>query len=180
MAGDEIEQVLVRRLPGGEPGQIGDLARAYVTGVQDHAVARTTGTGPVPTNLSTERAELLSYVSRSLGRLPTEEEISGLLRVTLSAARSLSGTMLAVYDDLPVLALKTAFGGAEREGRGTAGAVVNGYIVVFASEEKMDTAVGELKRQHYLWETKESSGSRHVLLIDPRFPITEAVPGGSQ
>lgn len=26
-------------------------------------------------------------------------------------------------------------------------------------------AMGELKSKHYLWEIKESSGSRHVLLI---------------
>jgi hypothetical protein len=173
----EIAAVLARRLPVTPPAVREAVAKAYLSGVEAHAVARTTGSGPVPTTLSTERAELLAFVSRALGRLLTEDEIAALLRVTTSAARAVQRSMLAVYDDLPVLALKAAFESARRDGRGSAGDIKNGYRVRFSTEEKMEIAQTELDRQGFLWEVLESSGSRHLLLIDQTFPITEAIPG---
>lgn len=81
----EIASVLARRLPASSLTERESLADAYLKGVASHAVARTTGVGPVPTSL---------------------------LRMTTTAARAVRKTMLAVYDDLPVLALKAAFAGA--------------------------------------------------------------------
>jgi hypothetical protein len=156
------------------------LVDAYFQGVDDHAQARTIGLGPVPTALPTERSELLAFVSRSLGRLVTEDEIGALLRVTDTTARAIRRTMLAVYDDLPVLALRAAFLGARRDGRGSRGDVVDGYRVRFSSAEKLEIAQEELGRQGFLWELLESSGSRHVLLIDSTFPIDEALPTGTR
>jgi hypothetical protein len=98
-----------------------------------------------------------------------------LLRITTSAARSVRKTMLAVYDDLPVLALKSAFADARRDGRGSAGDIIDGYRVRFKTPERMEIAQTELDRQGFLWEVVESSGSRRVLLIDPTFPIDDAV-----
>ncbi len=169
--------VLARRLPATDQTERERLAKSYLAGVEAHATARTTGVGPVPTTLGTERAELLAFVSRAMGRLLTEDEIAALLRITTSAARAVGRTMLAVYDDLPVLALKAAFAGARRDGRGTHGDVEDGYRVRFSTLEKMELAQTELDRQGFLWEVMESSGSRHVLLIDPAFPIAEAMPG---
>lgn len=176
MANGEIEKVLARRLPTVPEDERKRLATSYLDGVRNHATARTTGTGPVPTTLATERAELLAFVSREMERLLTEDEIAGLLRITTSAARSVRKTMLAVYDDLPVLALKSAFSGARRDGRGSAGDIVDGYRVRLKTLERMEIAQTELDRQGFLWEVVESSGSRRVLLIDPTFPIDEALP----
>jgi len=173
---EEIATALARRLPSMDKKQRESLAKAYLAGVEAHANARTTGVGPVPTNLTTERAELLAYVSRAMERLLGDDEIAALLRVTTTAARSVRGNMLAVYDDLPVLALKAAFVGARRDGRGSAGDISDGYRVRFATLEKMDIARTELERQGFLLEVLESTGSRHVLLVDPGFPIDEAVP----
>ncbi len=176
MSVEQVAAVLARRLPA-TPKPVRDaLAKAYLAGVQSHALARTTGGGPVPTTLATERAELLAFVSRGMGRLVTEDEISALLRITAAAARSARQTMLAVYDDLPVLALKAAFEGAQRDGRGSEGAITDGYRIRFSSEEKMEIARTEVDRQGFLWEAMEASGSEHVLLIEKSFPIGEAIP----
>jgi hypothetical protein len=173
---EDVVAVLARRLPATSAAVRQDLAKAYLAGEEAHALARTTGTGPVPTTLGTERAELLAFVSRALGRLLTEDEISALLRITTSAARAVRRNMLAVYDDLPVLALKSAFEGARRDGRGSAGDIKDGYRVRFSTTERMEIAVTELDRQGFLREVLESSGTRHVLLIDQTFPIGNAIP----
>lgn len=172
----ELDAVLARRLPATSAVERQRLAKAYLSGVEAHALARTTGSGPVPTALGTERAELVAFVSRALGRLLTEDEVSALLRVTTSAARAVRRNMLAVYDDLPLLALRAAFSGASRDGRGSSGEVNDGYRVKLSTAEKMEIAQNEVERQGFLCEVLESTGSRHVLLIDPAFPIDQALP----
>jgi hypothetical protein len=176
MGVDEIEPALARRLPATPDAERTKLAKAYFAGVEAHAVSRTVGGGPVPTNLGTERGELLAFVSRSLGRLLTEDEIAALLRITTSAARTVRKTMLAVHDDLPILALKAAFVGASRSGRGSMGSITDGYKVSFSTAEKMEIAQDELMRQAFAWEVASSSGSSHILLIDKTFPIKTALP----
>jgi hypothetical protein len=174
MGADEITKVLARRLPTLLAADRKRLADAYLKGVLDHAQARTTGSGPVPTALGPERAELLAHVCRALGRLLTEDEIAALLRVTPTTGRTLRKNMLALYDDLPALALKAAFAGAKRDGRGSIGDIKDGYRVRFPTVETMEIARQEVDRQGFLWEVAESTGSRHVLLIDAAFPIGEA------
>lgn len=132
----------------------------------------------MPTALGTERAELVAFISRALDRLLTEDEISALLRITTSAARTVRRTMLAVYDDLPLLALKAAFAGASRDGRGNSGDIKDGYRVKVKAAERLEIAQTEIVRQGYLCEVVESSGTRHVLLIDKSFPIDQAIPKG--
>jgi hypothetical protein len=149
VATDPIEQALKRRLPGALDAERAALTVAYRSGVSAHAEDRTIGTGPVPTNLSTERVELLAFVCRKMGRLLSEEEVAALLRIPVTAARSLRKQMLAVHDDLPDLGLRTAFTGAKRDGRGTEGDVVNGYRVKITSAEKLELATSELERRGF-------------------------------
>jgi hypothetical protein len=175
MGAQEIEPALARRLPSTPEAERKKLARAYFEGVEAHAQSRTNGPGPVPTNLGTERGELLAAVSRAMGRLLTEGEIAALLRITPTAARTVRRAMVAVHDDLPVLALASAFSGAARAGRGSAGGITDGYKVSFSSAEKMEIAQEELARQGFLWEVAASSGSSHVLLVDKTFPISEVL-----
>jgi hypothetical protein len=85
--------------------------------------------------------------------------------------------MLAVYDDLPMLALRAAFDGAKRDGRGSAGEITDGYRVKFASSQKLELAQAELERQGRMWEVIEATGSSHILLVDPTFPTDEIVTG---
>ena len=177
MTTDEIQTVLKRRLPAYSDTERRRLAEAYLSGVEAQAIARTIGAGPVPTTLATERAEMLAHVSRALGRLLTEDEVAALLRVTDSAARAVERTMLAVYDDLPELALKAAFGGATRDGRGSSGDIKDGYRIKFSTAEKMGIAEEELSRQGFMWEVSEATNTRHVLLVDPAFPIDEILSG---
>jgi hypothetical protein len=174
VSADDIARTLARRLPALPAAERKRLADAYLKGALDHAKARTTGSGPVPTALGAERAELLAHVCRALGRLLSEDEIRALLRVPPTTGRTLRTNMLALYDDLPALALKAAFAGARRDGRGSIGDIKDGYRVRFPTAESIEIARQEVDRQGFLWEVAESSGSRHVLLIDPAFPIAEA------
>lgn len=171
-----VEEVLARRLPALPSGDRKKLAASYLEGVAAHALERTTGTGPVSSQLGTDRAELIAHVCRSMGRLLTEDEIGALLRITVGNARTVRKTMLAVYDDLLLLALRSAFGGATRDGRGSKGEIKDGYRVKFSSAEKMEIAQTELDRQGFMWELVEVSGSRRILLIDPVFPIDDILP----
>lgn len=171
----DLEAVLGRRLPTFQAAERVRLATAYLQGVRDHALAQTMGSGPVPTALSMERAGLIAHVCRALGRVLTEEEIRALLRVPSATARSLRKTVLAVYDDVPQLSFTAAFEGARRDGRGSAGAITDGYRVKFASAERMELAQSELERQGFTWEPMQTSASVHVLLIDARFPLGEVL-----
>jgi hypothetical protein len=173
---DDIDSALARRLPSMDLDARRRLATAYLDAAVQHAAERTVGTGPIPTTLSAERAALIAYVSRKFERLLSEDEISALLRIPTSTARSVRRTMLAVYDDLPNLALKAAFTRAVRDGRGSQGEVKDGYRVKFSTRENMQITFSELQRQGYLCEVMESTGSRHVLLIDSSFPISQALP----
>ncbi len=171
----DIEEALRRRLPAHKDAERRRLARAYIDGVLDHAASRTAGKGPVPTTLAAERADLIAAVCRKCVRLLESNEIGALLRITSSAAAGVSRTLLAVYDDLPEMALRSAFVNTKRMGRGTKGAVTDGYKVRFASEERMKSAQRELQRQGYLYEIGESTRSVHELFIDKSFPITDYV-----
>lgn len=176
MSVDRVEEVLARRLPALPSSERKKLAASYFEGVAAHALERTTGTGPVTSQLGTDRAELIAHVCRAMGRLLTADEIGALLRVTVGSARTVSKTMLAVYDDLLILALRSAFAGATRDGRGSKGEIKDGYRVKFSSVERMDIAQTELDRQGFMWELVEASGSRRILLIDPIFPIDDVLP----
>jgi hypothetical protein len=173
---DRVEQALKRRLPTSTEPEREELAQAYRKGVLAHAEERTSGTGPVPTNLGTERGELLAFVCREMKRLLSEEEVAALLRIPVTTARSLRKNMLAVHDDLPDLGLRSAFAGAKRDGRGSAGDIQDGYRVKIASAEKLDLAQGELERRGYPYEALEVSASRRTLLIDSTFPIETVLP----
>lgn len=131
------------------------------------------GSGPVPTALSMERAGLLAHVCRALGRALTEDEIRALLRVPDATARSLRKTVLALYDEVPQLTFTAAFDGGRRDGRGSAGAITDGYRVKFASAERMELVQTELEHQGFPFEPLQTAASVHVLLIDAQFPLDE-------
>jgi hypothetical protein len=170
---ETLELALSRRLPSLRAETRTQLAIGYLSGVVDHAMTRTVGAGAVPTNLASERADLIAAVSRRCGRLIEADEIASLLRVTSSAAIAVRKTLLAVYDDLPDLALRSAFEGAARQGRGSKGAIVDGYKVRFATLERRLTAEDEFQRRGIPFEAGEQSKSVHELFLDPVFPIVD-------
>lgn len=173
----DVEDALRRRLPTHQDTERKKLARAYLDGVFDHAAARTAGIGPVPTTLASERADLVAAVCRRFERLLENDEIAALLRITTATASGVGRTLLAVYDDLPELALRSAFVGAKRAGRGSKGALTDAFKVRFASEERMTSAQTELQRRGYLFEVGESSRSIHELFIAKEFPLPDHVAG---
>jgi hypothetical protein len=167
----ELTTVLTKRLPKLDDAGAQQLVKAYLGGVVKHAVERAIGHGTVPTTLIAERAEILALVCREANRLLSDEEIAALLRVSASTARSIQRSMLATYDDLPSLALKSAFAQADRDGIGSRGDIKDGYRVKFRTREVMQWAQVELEREGYVCEVMDSTGSLHVLLIQRDFPI---------
>jgi hypothetical protein len=123
---------------------------------------------------------MLTFVCREIGRLLNEDEIAALLRIPSTSARSVQKNMLAVYDDLPDLALKDAFKRATRDGRGSQGEIKDGYRIKFKHDEDMQLVRAELDRRGHLCEVMESTGSRHILLIDPEFPLDQFLPASSK
>jgi hypothetical protein len=173
---ERVGNVLGRRLPAVPASDRQRLVDAYLEGARASAVERTTGRGPIPTTLGSERGQLLAYVCRALGRLLTEDEIGALLRITSSAARTLQKNMLAVFDDLPDLVFKAAFERATRDGRGSEGDIQDGYRVKFSKAERLEMAKAELERRGLMCEVLEATATRHVLLVDPLFEIDAVLP----
>jgi hypothetical protein len=171
-----LGDALTRRLPSSSPASRHQLAVAYLEGVVDHAVSRTTGSGSVPTNLGMERADLIAAISRRCQRLLEGDEIAALLRIASSAAGSVRRNLLAVYDDLPDLALRSAFVDATRNGRGTKGAISDGFKVRFATLERRLTAENELSCRGVVFEAGEQSMSVHELFVDADFAIDTYLP----
>src|SRR4029079_4085160 len=60
---------------------------------------RVSGSGPVPTTITTARADQLRFVCERAGRLVSQREVELLLRITPRAAQSALVTMLATYEE---------------------------------------------------------------------------------
>jgi hypothetical protein len=65
----------------------------------DHAFELIVGTGAVPTNTTTSKADQLHYVCDGLGRLVSQREVELLFRVTSATAKSIKTAMLATYEE---------------------------------------------------------------------------------
>jgi hypothetical protein len=144
VANEDLEQVLANRL--GDKKRAKELASAYLSGMTDYAVERTTGQGGVPTTLVGERVELLLNISRRLGHLITEREIAALLRVNPGTARRLHIELRSVHEDVVrPFVYQYALQGAETNGKGEH-AGVQGTRVVFATEDQMTAFLSEAER----------------------------------
>ena len=75
------------------------LVDAAVAGAVDHAFELVNGSGPVPTAMTTTKADQLRFICERAGRLLTQREVEILFRVTPTAAKSIMTTMLATYEE---------------------------------------------------------------------------------
>jgi hypothetical protein len=122
------------------------LVDAYLDAMVRNAYARTTGDGPVPTNLTAERSMILIEISRQLNQVIEDFEIQALFRVTLPAARAMRSTLLATYsDDADKLTLAWALRDARVDGREKYDSV-KGEVIVFDSEDKRDAFLANVER----------------------------------
>src|SRR5262245_34313396 len=96
-AAQRIAKALRARL--GPQAKADEVAKAYLKASDEHALSRTLGVGPVASNLTADRAELMINVSRQLGRLVDRAEIESLLRITSAQASQVHKLMVATYTD---------------------------------------------------------------------------------
>lgn len=126
----ELEAAITRRM-GQSSTSSKTLAAAYLRGVQEHALSRTVGGSPIPTSLTTDRAELVIAICREYKQLLTGREIEVLLRVTPSSAKSILRLVEAVYDDeVSKYLMAAAFRGATSDGSGKFGSVDGNRVVL--------------------------------------------------
>jgi hypothetical protein len=163
MADDsELRKVLADRL--GDDGRAKDLATAYLAGMADYAIERTTGQGGVPTTLVGERVELLLHISKQLGHLITEREIAALLRVNPATARRLHIELRSVHEDVVrPFVYQYALQKAQLDCKGEHGGV-KGTRVAFATEEQMEAFLIEAERTGLPVSRKRDEGNHPWLL----------------
>jgi hypothetical protein len=70
-----------------------------VDGAVEHAFELINGSGPVPTSMTTAKADQLRWICEHLGRLVTQREVEILFRITPASARTILHTMLATYEE---------------------------------------------------------------------------------
>lgn len=123
------------------------LVNATIDGATDHALELINGFGPVPTSMTTARADQLRYICERVGRLVTQREVEVLFRVTSTTARSILTTLQATYAE----ALRTKFLDRMRDDVKViaAGNQTDGlrWKLRFTETNTCDAAVTELARQ---------------------------------
>jgi hypothetical protein len=75
------------------------LLLAYVSGAVDLALDQVAGDGPVPTSLTSLRADLFRWTCARANRIISERETEVLLRTPSSTARSVLTAMRAMYEE---------------------------------------------------------------------------------
>ena len=75
------------------------LVDAVLAGAVDHAFELINGSGPVPTSMSTAKADQLRWICERLGRLVSQREVELVFRITPASARTILNTMLATYEE---------------------------------------------------------------------------------
>jgi hypothetical protein len=75
------------------------LVDAMVDATVDHAFELINGSGPVPTSMTTSKADQRRWICERLGRLVTQREVEILFRITPTSARTILNTMLATYEE---------------------------------------------------------------------------------
>jgi hypothetical protein len=164
--GDQRRRAVDRLVTlGGLSGEAaGLLVDAAVAGAVDQAFELIIGSSPVPTSMTTTKADQLRFICDRAGRLLSQREVEILFRVTPTSARSILTTMLATYEE----ALREKFLGRMRAdakviASGTAEAGLT-WTVRFSESSTLDAAWGELARLGYATEAEMNSSRRTVVL----------------
>jgi hypothetical protein len=159
-------------LGGLSPEQATALVDAVVAGAVDHAFELINGSGPVPTSMTTARADELRWICQRLGRLVSQREVEIVFRITPTSARTVLNTMLATYEE----GLHEQFLERMREdatvlpsGTDEAGLT---WTLRFTESSTFDTARSELSRLGVLGQSDPHPSQRKITI--PR----RATPGG--
>ena len=136
-------------LAGLGTGEAEDLVDAMLQAAVDQALDIVMGSWPVPSALTTFRADQLRYVCLNVNRALTQREVSVLFRTTSASARTILTTMTATYEE----ALREKFLAEMRSNAsvmqiGSVDAGL-GWRVKFTQQSTYDTACSEVERLGY-------------------------------
>jgi hypothetical protein len=140
------------------------LVDAVIDGAVDHAFELVNGSGPVPTSLSTAKADQLRWVCERLGRLVTQREVEIVFRITPASARTILNTMLATYEE----GLHEQFLARMRDDATTlsSGSEEAGltWTLRFTEASTFEAARSELARLDLLGETDAHASQRRITI----------------
>lgn len=166
---DQCVPFIARRL-GLEEREARTMALAYVLGATDHALIRIQSQTVGPTALSADRVQLVESIAGRLGRVPTTRELTALLRVPESTAKSLLKNVLATSDRAAELALKSAFVSAQGGGHvGRGGKPPGGKKWVFPNLPDLEAARTQLEDRGVRYSTLSEKDGDYVLVVDKAF-----------
>jgi hypothetical protein len=165
----EVARLLRRRL-GLDESTATDMANRFLTAVLDQALVNVRSQTVGPSNLSAVRVQQVELIAHRLGRLPSVRELTALLRITESAARTTLRNVLAISDRANDVALRSVFNRATPGGSvGNKGAPANGTIWEFGSHADLDLAREQLEVRQVSFTTKAEGDGKYVLVIDHKF-----------
>jgi hypothetical protein len=149
------------------------LVDAMVDGAVDHAFELINGSGPVPTSMTTSKADQLRWICERLGRLVTQREVEILFRITPTSARTILNTMLATYEEgLHEQFLARMRDDATVVPSGTEDAGLT-WTLRFTEASTYETALSGLARLDLLRQS-EAQASHHRITV----PRVAAADGG--
>jgi hypothetical protein len=98
---DQVQRAIdrLRALGGLSQENAEALVEAVIAGAVDHAFELVNGSGPVPTAMTTSKADQLRWICERAGRLLSQREVEIVFRVTATSARSIVNSMLATYEE---------------------------------------------------------------------------------
>lgn len=169
---DALATVLNDRL--GDKDRAAELAAAYLGGIREYAMDRTTGQGAVPTTLVGERVEVLLHISKRLGRLIREREIAALLRVNPTVARRLHVELRSMHEDtMRPFVYSYSLQKAKVDGKGEHEGVT-GTRIVFATEEQMHAFLMEAERTNLpVTRKRDESNKPWLLYVSGQFDLAK-------
>jgi hypothetical protein len=171
-----LEAVVAARI-GARSDSAAALTAAYLDAVERHAFSRTVGPGPVPTSLTSERAELLFEICIRLERVIEDFEIQALFRVTVTQARAMRRMLLATHtDEANRLDHAWSLVGARRDGR-RKGAKVTGEVIVFDDKDRRNAFTAFAARTGIQFERVLGDGEKPWQVIVADDYRTDRLPG---
>lgn len=167
---NKVKQALVDRA-GSEPGRAKSLAEAYIDAATERAVQVTTARELPPTTVKSTQISLLVELLDRFDDLPTATELSALLRITSSTARTLLNDVLATSDVASKRLLRSVFSRAKRSAKqaGPGAEIKNGWEWSFSSRNDLTLARQRLELAGVEYRTRSSTDGSYVLLVDPAF-----------
>lgn len=161
---------LVRRRLGLSDERAREMAQAHLMGTIDNATSSFKSASVSPTSIVAQRVQLVENIAFRLGRLPSARELTALLRIPDSSAKSLVKNVLAMSDRVNDLALKSAFEPAIRgNALGGKAEIPRARLWSFPTLIDLEQARTQLEQRGVRHLTQSDKDGKYVLGVDPEF-----------